>query len=983
MSPFPTCIVIILALICLLATSSASLADAPPANTIPIIAERPTFEDITLELLCTLSWMHFDAVNRYGYEPAELMEKLVEPAEEVGLYVILSPGAIELWKNNWARISLYELDHDSAYARPGWYDPNISSCSGDTLLESKRASEMQSSLETTASDLATYFKIQDNVWFYLCFDEAPARQWNRMVNDSAKVNDSTYVACFFDDYMPNMFTQAMDSVYRSDYSAPGIYWLPTLEEVEPTGMLSWLKWELEEDTTSYHPMTITFSSMHTMVDWAGASNLFEETGFNPSSYSDQATAVRSYLNMEYQGWDDSILDAVENFPEFFALDAYPFRIVGIEYQTDSSYTPSLGDSLELWIFEHYVEAMDSTFIPAREIAVERGTDIPIIYWPQGFGRVGGNAMWAYDDSLSKYILDYESCSYRYPTPQEFLMNCNIALLRGAKSLQPFCLATYDQPEYSVLAGHLDRNHVPFDAPYEEWVYRDRPISDTLQYISPDLIPPFMDGYDPLYDLDDRPILPADDSAREVFRTWKFEPYGRLWNSMRKTFAQIARIAPELATLWWWEDYEDEASIEYDGTEPDPFYTPHIKVFTDSTESDCYLFYVNRYCRANDNPFEIVYNTVDLPGGIDHSDRVLDHSRRFVMDGIQSPRGVFTFLDTLDAGQARLVQLFDPDSGLAADIRITSPDVWTIEPYTDDTTSVLRNIHGETLDIIARFYNMGTGSADSVEVTAYDLTDSAVVGDTDYLYFDGLPTDSGSCRQTDADDVIFSWDTRSASIGPHIIRIRAEGIQSEPDTLDNTVLVTFLLDPMDYATEVLENPWDMTEATSHIPDWYTNDIEDVSTWWDTSSGWTDSVSGMFEGVLDEDISGNLFRGDISLSIPEDSTIDVDDYYRLSLATVCMNPNGNATTAAGCELHLWWIDSHGDTLTANLGPEIGAIRNGTDQWQEYGPIDLRLVTGLGWNNKEASEVWFSFRTSKPDAPEIPKPVDIRLGWVRLTE
>jgi len=325
--------------------------------------------------------------------------------------------------------------------------------------------------------------------------------------------------------------------------------------------------------------------MHTMVDWAGAKNIFPP--FDPASYSDQATAVRSYLNMEYQGWGDSISDAEENFPELFALDAYPFRIVGIEYQEDEGYTPTFGDSLELWIFEHYVEAMDSTFIPAREIAVERGTDIPIIYWPQGFGRVGGNAMW--DTGVDPDTLNYDSCSYRYPTPQEFLMNCNIALLRGAKGLQPFCLASYDQVGYSVLAGHLDRNHVPFDALYEEWVYRDRPISDTLQYISPDLIPPFMDGYDPLYDLPSRPTLPQDDSAMEVFRTWKFEPYGRLWNSMRKTFAQIARIAPELATLWWWEDYEDEASIDYDGTEPDPFYAPHIKVFTDSTESDCYLF----------------------------------------------------------------------------------------------------------------------------------------------------------------------------------------------------------------------------------------------------------------------------------------------------------------------------------------------------------------------------------------------------------
>jgi len=931
-----------------------SFSDSPPANTIPIIADRPTFEDITLELLCTLSWMHFDAVNRYGYNPPELLEKLVEPAADVGLYVIISPGLIWQWDNQWARMSIYPIDHDNAYARPGWYDPAISSCSGDTLLESKTASEMQSSLETAVGILAGYFEDQDNVWFYLCFDEAPARQWNRMVNDSAEVNESTYVACFFDDYIPNMFTQAMDSVYRSDYQTPGNYWLPTLEEVEPTGMVSWLKWELE-DAESYHPMTITFSGMHTMVDWAGASNLFEETGFNPPSYSDQATAVRSFLNMEYQDYSDSILDAEENFPEFFAVDAYPFRIVGIEYQEAEGYTPALGDSLELWIFEQYIEAIDSTFIPAREIAIERGTDIPIIYWPQGFGRVGGNAMWAYDDTLSQYILDYKSCFYRYPTPQEFLMNCNIALLRGAKGIQPFCLASYDQGTYSVLAGHLDRNHVPFDAPYEEWVYRDRPISDTLQYISPDLIPPFMDGYDPLYDLPSRPVaIPYSERNVENYLLWKFEPYGRLWNSMQKTFAQIARVAPELATLWWWEDYENEASIEYDGTEPDPFYAPRIKVFTDSTESDCYLFYVNRYCRANDNPFEIVYDSSDLPGGIDHSDRVLDHSRRFVMDGVQNPRGVYTFLDTLDAGQARLVQLFNADSGLAADIRITSPDVWTIKPYTDDTTSVLRNTHGETLDIIARFYNMGTERADNVEVTAFDLTDEAFVGSTDYLDFDGLSTDSGSCRQTDSDDVIFSWNTGSASIGPHIIRIRAEGVQSEPDTLDNTVLVTFLLDPVDYATEVLENAWDMNEDGDST--WHTDDITDLDGW--VSSSFSDSVSGMFEGAISN--PGSTDRLFLNTGSGASNYIDTDTYHNLSLAAKAQHT---------LDMYLYWIDTDNVTHYVDTGEDL------TTNWAEIGPIDLEGLS-LSWAAKRAKQVWLEFSGSNLET-------EVRIGWIRLTE
>jgi hypothetical protein len=197
-------------------------------------------------------------------------------------------------------------------------------------------------------------------------------------------------------------------------------------------------------------------------------------------------------------------------------------------------------------------------------------------------------------------------------------------------------------------------------------------------------------------------------------------------------------------------------------------------------------------------------------------------------------------------------------------------------------------------------------------------------------------------------------------------------------------MTFLIQPRDYATEVREDAWDMTEATSSPPSWKTDDIEAVSTYWE-SSGWTDSVSGMFEGELDDAISESLFRGDISLAIPEDSTIDIDDYQYFSMAAVCLNPNGNATTTDGCVLHMWWIDSHGDTLTANLSneAEIGAIHNGAGEWQVYGPLDLSTVSGLGWSSEEASEVWLSFRTGKPSAPEIPKPVGIRIGWVRITE
>jgi hypothetical protein len=143
--------------------------------------------------------------------------------------------------------------------------------------------------------------------------------------------------------------------------------------------------------------------------------------------------------------------------------------------------------------------------------------------------------------------------------------------------------------------------------------------------------------------------------------------------------------------------------------------------------------------------------------------------------------------------------------------------------------------------------------------------------------------------------------------------------------------------------------------------------------------------MFEGVLSTAISGPILRGDISLAVDENKPIDTDVFRNLSFAAVCMNPNPNATSSAGAVVHLWWVDSHGDTTSVNISneSEIGAMWNGDTLWREYGPLDLSTVSGSGWSGEEAVEFWLSFRTGKSSPPIIPEPVDIRLGWVKLTE
>lgn len=963
-----------LLIILLLTIASIVVADTPPENTIPIVGLKPDYEGIDTDFFCLLSWHHFDGLSRQGHNPDSILANVVLPADTVGMLTVVNPWnltCITAWYSH-----MFAMNTDSAYARPGWDGYVIDethTCTSDTLLQKRTPLQMKSMMEDVAAELETCFNDSSHsVWFYYGYDEAPAWQWNHMMNDTA--------ALHYDNYMPNLFTLAMDSVYRPelDLSADSL-WQPTFTRVDSLAVLSWMAWHIHsEDTT--REMSMITSCLHTIAkgDWADFTNVPDDP--YPGTPAVQANSIRAIFSTKYQEYSTIYPwpAAVDNYPSFIALDAYPFRLVGTAYQDTASYTPSLGSSLENWMINHYEECMDSTFIPAWQIRNDEDKDISVFFVPQAFGRAGGTAMW----NTTNVALDYGSYAYRIPTPQEFRMHCNSALLRGAKALLPYCLTSYaGGGGNSTDAGLLDENNIPFDAPYEEWVYTERP-KDNLSYISPDSIPPFMNGYYPLYTLPARPI-PGQGSQRNIenFLLWKFGPYGRLWNSVRTTFGEIARVAPELALLDWWEDHEDLAEIDYDGTQPTPFLGAQIKIFTDENEDNCYLYYLNRYCRANENPYEIAVDASDFPDSIPFSEYALDHSRRFLIEGDMISRDVYQFLDTLDAGEARLLQMFDSTEGLDADIRITDPDVFVILPVDSDTLSDYEGYPGEQVNIHARFYNMGT-EAPQGDVLVYlkDETDNLML-DTARVSFSGLSTDS--CYREDRDEAVFEWRPDSTDIGVHRLLVYTESL-NEPDTADNDARLVYVVEPRDYATEVMDDPWDMTEAESSPPLWKTDDISAIGGEW-IAAGFTDSISGMFEGELSTAISGSILRGDISLAIDGGEPIDTDIYKNLSFAAVCMNPNPNATAAAGAVAHLWWIDTHGDTTSVNISneSEIGAIWNGDTLWREYGPLDLSTVSRSGWSGEEAVEFWLSFRTGKPSAPAIPQPVDIRIGWVKLTE
>ncbi|MBD3277346.1 MAG: hypothetical protein GF388_03515, partial [Candidatus Aegiribacteria sp.] len=298
-----------------------------------------------------------------------------------------------------------------------------------------------------------------------------------------------------------------------------------------------------------------------------------------------------------------------------------------------------------------------------------------------------------------------------------------------------------------MSSLLDRHDIPFDAPYEEWVYTGRWPDSTFEYIRPDSLPPWISGFDPLYTLPTVPDTSGEGQKKtEMLMEWLFTPYADLHNHLYDILAEVKTIGPEMYDLWWSAgSCSDSVDISYDDTPiPGGFISPVIKIFEDSSQTTCYLFYVDRYCEANGNPYEITYNPDDLPQHATCSAWLLDHSRRFIMEGTYNDT-IYTFLDTLDAGEGRLCELVDPSSGLTADLRITSPDIWMISGT--DTTTNIRATVNDSVTIYADFYNLGTVARSNVTATLYDSTESSQIG-TDNIAFSGLAWRPDSlCRST--------------------------------------------------------------------------------------------------------------------------------------------------------------------------------------------------------------------------------------------
>jgi hypothetical protein len=954
----------------LLLLTHSLFAGEPEENTIPILAIRAAsgadFSKVSLLLLCELSWKHFDGVDVGGpvvdgsVDPemswAENRE-FMEHCSRVGLLLSLAPWELcqyyNPWNENtahWFRWTGQDLDSDSCFGQVNFdMDALVAVMSAEDMADTTTAN----SLASTVKDVASVMDTIPALWFYNIYDEAGGWQRRRMLASGLS----------WSRFIPNVFTQERDSITN----------MPSLAEVEPSGIFSWTKWLAEHDSECSVPTTTNLVLIHSIgddeySDWGGNS----DCDFCHGTLEQHADMVSAVCETMYQRPQVGGIPRppVDNSPGFISYDDYPFRYVDMDF----SGSTTICDDDWLFLIDHYEEAMDTTVITAKEYG------IPVHLYIQTFGAAGGDRL--FDDSTG--LLHYPNFLWRTPTPAEVRMYAGLALLHQVKGIHPYSLASYleQDKEGFISSSLLDMNSIPFDAPYEDWVYTGRipPGHEGMEYADPRYLPPFSEGFDPLYELPDPPDLAPDcPRNKETWATWFFEPYGRLYREIGDILGEVAVIAPEMADLWWWEGSWDVASIVSveDPGIYDHYVPPAIRVFQGPDSSSVHLYYVNRYLRNEETDYTISIVASESPGQL--YPRVLDHSRRFLVPSPSRGEGnnvFFAFDDTLEAGEGRLVEFVD--TNVPADIRVTSPDAFAIREDSTERTDRFVCTAGETITLGAVFYNMGTDSTGNIGVVFEKAEGPTILG-TDTISFDGL---SGS-YSPDSVSASIQWETDAGDAGVHRVKISAGSVQGE-NTSDNSVTVTVLVEPVDYATEVLGNAWDMTEALSNPPDWFTPDIVSVGACWDDSC-WTDSVSGMFEGVLWDDNFGDWsgFRGDIFLHEDEQEPIDADIYTWISMAGVSVNPNESGEEF-GCGMFLFWKDSVEANHVFALHEAEGfgeGFGNGPDMWRVFGPFDLAGVDGWGG---EIHDLRIRFQMDYPDPMPIEiEPILIRLGWVKLTE
>ncbi len=147
----------------LLLVTSVSTGGAPPENSIPIVADRPNFDELEGGLFLLLSWQYFDALQAGDQTAEQVHDKLLTPANETGMFLCIAPVPIQKWGHwpgTWtARFSWNALSDSTAYGKPVWYGITYQGTTyqQDTILEYFSAPEFEDSLEKNVQIMDSLF----------------------------------------------------------------------------------------------------------------------------------------------------------------------------------------------------------------------------------------------------------------------------------------------------------------------------------------------------------------------------------------------------------------------------------------------------------------------------------------------------------------------------------------------------------------------------------------------------------------------------------------------------------------------------------------------------------------------------------------------------------------------------------------------------------------------------------------------------------
>ncbi len=139
-------------------------------------------KDITLELLCELSWLNFDAVNFAGYASNDYFKILMSLCDSAGVYYSICPNEVmqyfKAWGDStkyryWFRNSDSTLTSDHCFTRcNGGFTSLVDSATAEAMYE-----DSSYSINTTiVEELAVSTFGHNFLWFYEVYDEANAQQ---------------------------------------------------------------------------------------------------------------------------------------------------------------------------------------------------------------------------------------------------------------------------------------------------------------------------------------------------------------------------------------------------------------------------------------------------------------------------------------------------------------------------------------------------------------------------------------------------------------------------------------------------------------------------------------------------------------------------------------------------------------------------------------------------------------------------------------